>query len=73
MTKATKQHQPRLQSNLDFDQNDNGSYVSDLDLQTGYRRVTVVTEDDVEIDDYVKTRLWLARRLALLKFDRIWS
>ena len=60
-------------SNLDLDDNDDTDYSDELDLQVGYRRsIPVVTEPDVEIDDYVRTRLWLARQLALLKFEQTW-
>lgn len=61
-------------SNLALDGNDDDDYSDELDLQVGYRRsIPIVTEPDVEIDDYVKTRLWLARQLALLKFEQTWS
>jgi hypothetical protein len=63
----------RPPSNLAFDDNDDTDYSDEFDLQVGYRRsVPVVTDPDFEIDDYVRTRLWLARQLALLKFEQTW-
>ena len=76
MTRLLHLHLPRTLrplSNLDLDDNDDTDYSDELDLQVGYRRaIPIVTEPDVEIDDYVRTRLWLARQLALLKFEQTW-
>ena len=75
--KAIRLHLPRTLrplSNLALDDNDDDDYSDELDLQVGYRRsIPIVLEPDVEIDDYVSTRLWLARQLALLKFEQTWS
>lgn len=30
-------------------------------------------EDDVELSDYVKFRLWLARQIALKKYQEKWG
>ncbi len=78
MPKATRLlHLPRTRkplSNYDLDHNDDTDYSDELDLQVGYRRcIPIVTEPEVEIDDYVRTRLWLARQLAILKFQQTWS
>ena len=64
----------RPPSNLAFDDNDDTDYSDELDLQVGYRRaIPIVTEPDVEIDDYVRTRLWLARQLAVSKHQQVWG
>jgi len=64
----------RPPSNLAFDDNDDTDYNDELDLQVGYRRaIPIVTEPDVEIDDYVRTRLWLARQLAVSKHQQVWG
>jgi len=64
----------RPPSNLAFDDNDDTDYSDELDLQVGYRRaIPIVTEPDVEIDDYVKFRLWLARQLAVSKHQQVWG
>jgi hypothetical protein len=64
----------RPPSNLAFDDNDDTDYSDELDLQVGYRRsITIVTEPDFEIDDYVKFRLWLARQLAVSKHQQVWG
>ena len=77
MPKVTRLHLPRTLrplSNLDLDGIDDTDYSDELDLQVGYRRSTpIVTEPDLELDDYVKTRLWLARQLAVAKHQEVWG
>jgi hypothetical protein len=52
---------------------DNYEIDSDDVLQTGFRRPELVEldNDDDELSDYVKFRLFLARQLALMKFEYI--
>ena len=76
--KATRLlHLPRTlrpPSNLGLDGDDDTDYSEELDLQVGYRRsIPIVTEPEVEIDDYVRTRLWLARQLAVAKHQEVWG
>jgi len=52
--------------------NDLGYDIDDEAIIASLRRNNVVKvqgddEDDIELSDYVKTRLWLARQLALMK------
>lgn len=43
-------------------------------LHVGYRRPELIHNPvDVELSDYVKFRLWLARQLALRKYERTWE
>jgi len=45
-------------------------------LHVGYRRpelIHVYFDEDVELSDHVKFRLWLARQLALKKYKETWG
>lgn len=45
-------------------------------LHVGYRRpelIHVQVADDLELSDYVKFRLWLARQLAMKKYEETWG
>ena len=43
-------------------------------LHVGYRRPEVIHNPvDVEVSDYVKFRLWLARQLAMKKYEETWG
>jgi len=48
--------------------------VDDEALQIGYRRPKIFTALDTqdELSDYAKFRLWLARQLALKKYQETW-
>ncbi len=54
--------------------NDDGFLIDDEDIYVQYRRPEVKDkpsiEDDDELSDYVKFRLFLARQLALEKFRK---
>jgi hypothetical protein len=55
---------------------DDREYEIDADesLQIGYRRPEIVTDPLVDdLSDYVKFRLWLARQLALKKYEETWG
>ena len=59
------------------DSNDNG--YDDTDLHIAYRRPTLVPCDDTcnhqdeGLSDHIVFRLWLARQLALKKFNEVHS
>ena len=58
-------------SNRDLDDNDN--IVVDDEITFGRNKKVdqfgKIIHEDVELSDYVKFRLWLARQLALKKFN----
>jgi hypothetical protein len=62
-------HQPS--SNRDLDDNDN--IIVDDEIVFGRNKKVdqfgKLIHEDVELSDYVKFRLWLARQLALKKFN----
>jgi len=62
-------------SNLSFQDCDFFIGPDELDLQVGYRKAQIVAniDDDEELSDYVKTRLLLARLLAMKKYDEKWG
>lgn len=73
---ATKSLLSQLKSNPDdVEDSEYGSF--ELDIYVGYRRPNIVkyyfTDDDIELSDYVKIRLLLARFLALKKYKEIWG
>jgi len=55
--------------------------IDDEDILSGYRVNTTVrrpnnypeSDDDDDLSDYVKFRLWLARQLALRKYHEKWG
>jgi hypothetical protein len=66
--------QSRPLSNLD----DNDDYYVDDDVTFGRNRRAeefgkLIHEQDVELSDHVKFRLWLARQLALKKYQETWA
>ena len=77
LQKRTKRSQLNpLKNNLN-DAEDLVYLYFDLDIYVGYRRPEIIkyyfTDDDYELSDYVKTRLLLARFLALKKYQKIWG
>jgi hypothetical protein len=54
-------------------------YVDDEDILSGYRTPNVsrrdkdLEEDDTELSEHVRFRLWLARQLALKKYHEKWG
>jgi hypothetical protein len=63
-----------LASNHSVDDN-NDDYDNVIpDMHVGHRRPTLVTlPDDAEFSDHVTTRLFLARMLALKKYQEVWA
>ena len=73
-----KTHRKLIVTNdLTDDGNDDLPGPDELDLQTPYRRPRLVdnhtTPDDVELSDYIKTRLLVARARALQKYNEKYS
>jgi hypothetical protein len=60
-------------SNLSFQDCDFLIGPDELDLHVGYRKAQIVADGDEELSDYVKTRLLLARLLAMKKYDNKWG
>ena len=62
----------RLRSDLDDD-----VLVVDDELTFGRnlkaRDFGKVVHEDIVLSDYVKFRLWLARQLAMKKYDEVWG
>jgi hypothetical protein len=60
-----------------LDDNDDDLGLDDDSLQTGYRRPQIVKDKvpdkDDDISDEIKWRLFLARQLALLKYQEKWG
>jgi hypothetical protein len=57
---------------LRLENNDLGYFIDDEAILASHRRPEIelkkdTVDDDEELSDYVKTRLWLARHLALMK------
>lgn len=72
---SLSQQKPLLLSKFLIDDNDD--IVVDDDITFGRNRQVdkfgkLVHEDDV-LSDYVKFRLWLARQLALKKYQEKWA
>jgi hypothetical protein len=63
---------PRPQpSNIDY--NDEYDVVI-LDLHRSYQRPKIITiDDDKDLSDHIKFRLWLARHIALMKYKEKWA
>jgi hypothetical protein len=58
---------------LHVENNDCGFFIDDESIHVGYRRPELVefdVEDENDLSDYVKFRLWLARQLALMKYEK---
>mgnify|MGYP000553983567 CR=1 FL=1 len=69
------QSQPLLQrSKIDLEEND---LVVDDEVTFGRNRQSAkfgeLVDEDPELSDYVKFRLWLARQLALKKYQETWG
>jgi hypothetical protein len=65
--------QPKIHFGVDDDDNE---LDEELALQVFYRNPELVHPndcDDVELSDKVKFRLWLARQLALKKYQEVWG
>ena len=71
LLQRTQKRQLQLLSNYSFeDDEDDG--VDYADTHVGYRRPELIKfEQSEDLSDYVKLRLFLARYLALRKFDHI--
>ena len=73
LKQTPKPHQP--QSNRSLDDNDdiivNDEVTFGRNLKSREFGKVIHEEIDVEITDYVKFRLWLARQLALRKYDQV--
>jgi len=57
-------------------EDDDDELDDELALQVFYRNPELVHQndcDDVELSDKVKFRLWLARQLALKKYQEVWG
>lgn len=72
---ARRSQLPYLSFHQNFDDT-NIVFIND-DINTNNKRIRVhrkqSIEDDLEVSDYVKSRLYLARQLALLKFEKAHS
>jgi hypothetical protein len=45
-----------------------------MDLHRGYQRPKIITiDDDKDLSDHIKFRLWLARHIALMKYKEKWA
>jgi hypothetical protein len=66
--------QLQLRSDLDGGGED---FANDIDIYVGYRRPELVKNGIVDLDndlsDHVKFRLFLARQLALKKYQEVWG
>jgi hypothetical protein len=64
---------------LNLQDNDDDIGIGDEDLHVGYRRPSLVTEkksannDDDELSDEIKWKLFLARQVALIKYKEKWG
>jgi len=79
LKRTTKSLLTQLQLRSDFEDGDDTA-AEDLDLHVAYRRPEVVRDstitiidDDEELSDYVKFRLYLARQLAMKKYYEKWT
>ena len=76
MTVQRKTHQKQTQSQplSKFDLDDSDLIIDD-ELTFGRnlrsREFGKIIHEDLELSDYVKFRLWLARQLALKKFEEV--
>ncbi len=78
LLKKTKRNQLNLLRNNLEDIDDSKDLILDHDLLISYRRPNVIKnkifdEEDYELSDYVKLRLFLARAIALQKYEEIWG
>ncbi len=71
LLQRTQKRQLQLLSNYTFDE-DEGDGVDYADAHVGYRRPELIKcEQSEDLSDYVKLRLFLARELALRRFNDI--
>jgi hypothetical protein len=67
------QQQPQLASDIE-DSDDDG--YDEIDIYVAYRRPELVHEKtklDSDLSEHIKFRLWLARQLALAKYQEKWG
>jgi hypothetical protein len=69
--KQSQLHQPLSNRSLD----DNDDLIIDDEITFGRNRKAneygKLVHEDIELSDHVKFRLWLARQLALKKFEEV--
>ena len=69
-----KQTQSQPRSKLDLEDSD---LIIDDEITFGRNRrsaeIGKVVDEDLELSDHVKFRLWLARQLALKKHNEVWA
>ena len=69
--------QPRLQHQPQNKLDDNDDLIIDDEVTFGRNRKAEdfgkVVDEDPELSDHVKFRLWLARQLALAKYKEKWA
>jgi len=72
-TQQKTQLKPLSKQDLD----DGEDLIIDDEVSFGRNRKSLdfgkLIHEDVEISDYVKFRLWLARQLALRKYEEVWT
>jgi hypothetical protein len=70
-----KQTPKPLQHQSDLDEGD--GFIIDDEVTVGRnlkaREFGKIVHEDVELSDHVKFRLWLARQLAMKKYDEVWG
>ena len=68
------QSQPLQRSNLDLEDSD---LIINDEVTYGRNRQSArfgkLVEEDSDLSDYVKFRLWLARQLAMAKYQEKWG
>jgi hypothetical protein len=66
---------PLLRPRSDLDEGD--GFIIDDEVTVGRnlkaREFGKIVHEDVELSDHVKFRLWLARQLAMKKYDEVWG
>jgi hypothetical protein len=66
-------------SNLKLYDDDDYIGIEELDLHVFYRRPTIIKDEQIiesdtdDLSDYVKDRLFIARCLALRKYEEKWG
>lgn len=63
----------RLKNNQIVDDDDDTNVPDNIDIATAYKRpknsLITISEDDVELSEYVTTRLLIARTFAIKKYQ----
>jgi hypothetical protein len=76
LKRTTKNLLTQLQLRNDLDGGDEDC-ADDIDIHVGFRRPELVKNGIVDLDndlsDHVKFRLFLARQLALKKYQEVWG